>query len=329
MKLIDKYIVYIRDVRRYSRRTVEIAQDVLNSFIREIFKKEQPDDAELVESMNVQILRKYEVQLLDKRGMSPRTVWQHLSVLSGFCRFLMKEGRLESNPVRLVPKPKLDRSLPEFYRRGQMDAYFAHTSFHASRQYLDMFLQSPFSKSGRKLYQQRLSRLIVSLLYGLGLRRAELISLNLSDVDFNRKTLKVHGKGDKIREIPIVDALCEEILLYLDAVEALVECKRSLKEPLLLTYAGRRLYPGYVARVVKSELASEGGFTGRKSPHVLRHSIATELLNSGTDLNSIKELLGHSSLAATQVYTHNTIEQLKNIYESAHPRAKNGGKHGD
>ena len=132
-----------------------------------------------------------------------------------------------------------------------------------------------------------------------------------------------------MREIPILDTLFQEILLYLKAVEALSAGERSLSEPLLVTYAGNRLYPVYVDRAVKTELKSEEGMTGRKSPHVLRHSLATGLLDDGTDLNSIKELLGHSSLAATQVYTHNSVARLKSIYKSAHPRAKNGGKHGD
>ena len=167
------------------------------------------------------------------------------------------------------------------------------------------------------------------MLYGLGLRRSELISLNIEDVDFGRNVIKVRGKGDKMREIPIIGTICEEILLYLKAVEVLVACKRSLKEPLLLTYTGRRLYPGYVDKVVKKELSSVSGITGRKSPHVLRHTLATQLLDNEADLNSIKELLGHSSLAATQVYTHNSVAKLKFIYKSAHPRAKNGGKHGD
>ena len=127
----------------------------------------------------------------------------------------------------------------------------------------------------------------------------------------------------------MITSLCEELLLYLKAVEAMNAGNRSLTEPLLITYSGRRLYPVYLDRVIKSELAGVEGITGRKSPHALRHSLATELLNRGTDLNSIKELLGHSSLAATQVYTHNSIAKLKSIYESAHPRAKNGGKNGD
>ena len=132
-----------------------------------------------------------------------------------------------------------------------------------------------------------------------------------------------------MREIPMIVSLSEEILLYLKAVEALTAGTRSLKSPLLMTYAGNRLYPAYVDRTVKRELGDVKGITGRKSPHVLRHSLATELMNEEADLNSIKEMLGHSSLATTQVYTHSSFARLKNIYERAHPRAKNGGKNGD
>ena len=132
-----------------------------------------------------------------------------------------------------------------------------------------------------------------------------------------------------MREIPMIPSLCEELLLYLEAVEVMVGRKRSLTEPLLITESGKELYPTYVDRLIKSELAGVEGLTGQKSPHVLRHSLATELLNEGTDLNAIKELLGHSSLAATQIYTHNSITKLKAIYKSAHPRAKSGGKNGD
>ena len=132
-----------------------------------------------------------------------------------------------------------------------------------------------------------------------------------------------------MREIPLLDSLSEEILLYLEAVEALCGGNRSLKEPLLVTYRLNPIYPVYVDRVIKKELGSVKGITGRKSPHVLRHSLATEILNEGGDIHSIKEMLGHSSLATTQIYTHSSIAQLKSIYEQAHPRAKNGGKHGD
>ena len=332
MDLVDKYISYIRNERRYSVRTVSIYTDVLRRFFvssLSVDRQHELSDEEIVGELNVQRIRSYEVLLLDNPKINAPTVRLHLSVLSGFCRFLVKRGYLKSNPVTLVQKPKLSKRLPVFYKKEAMDSYMERTDEYASRQDLESFLDSPDSKVGKDSYEKRLSRLIVSMLYGLGLRRAELISLNIEDVDFGRNVIKVRGKGDKMREIPIIGTICEEILLYLKAVEVLVACKRSLKEPLLLTYTGRRLYPGYVDKVVKKELSSVSGITGRKSPHVLRHTLATQLLDNEADLNSIKELLGHSSLAATQVYTHNSVAKLKFIYKSAHPRAKNGGKHGD
>ena len=330
MKVCEQYIEYIRDVRRYSSRTVQIYDDVLKRYVERVSKGSTSfSEKDLIESLNVSEIRSYEVYLMDKCEAVPRTIELHLSALSGFCRFLVAKGLMKSNPVKLVPKPKAEKRLPSFYKKDAMDKYFADSAHHASREDLDCFIQSPFSDSGKKSYEKRLARLIVSALYNLGIRRSELIGLTLGNVDFGRKVVKVHGKGDKMREIPLVVSLSEEILLYLEAVEALCGGARSLKEPLFVTYKGAALYPSYVDRVIKSELGDVDGITGRKSPHVLRHSIATELLNEGADLNSIKELLGHSSLAATQVYTHSSIARLKDIYKQAHPRAKNGGKHGD
>ena len=334
MTLIDKYIDYVADVRRYSPRTVSIYREVLGDFMSFVFREDgraadEISDEEFLTALNPSEIRSYEVDMLDGRGLVPRTVNLHLSVLSGFCRFLVKSGHLSSNPVKLVPRPKSEKRLPVFYRKDSMEDYFASTRTYASEDMYEIFLQCPETRHGRELYDRRLARLIISALYSLGIRRAELVGLNISDVDFGRNVVRVRGKGDKMREIPLIASLSEEILLYLKAVEALVGGKRSLNEPLLVTYSGRRLYPVYVDRAVKSELGASSDVTGRKSPHVLRHSLATELLNEGTDLNSIKELLGHSSLSATQVYTHNTIAKLRHIYESAHPRAKNGGKNGD
>ena len=143
------------------------------------------------------------------------------------------------------------------------------------------------------------------------------------NTDFSRKVLRVMGKGGKMREIPLTGEICEEILLYLRRVGS----KRG--EPLFVTDKGNPLYPAFVNRVIKKQLTDNEGFVGRKSPHVLRHTIATHLLNRGADLNAIKEMLGHATLASTQVYTHNSFEQLKKSYLTAHPRAKKGGKHGD
>ena len=328
MSVVAKYIGYIRDIRRYSGRTVALYGDVLAAFVRCAGEGRDMTDQEIVSAMRVPVLRDYVVDMVE-RELSAKTVSLHMSVLSGFCRYLMMNGLLASNPVKLVSKPKIEKRLPVFYRKEAMEDYFERTSWLMDRREFDFFLSNIDTESGKDLYDARIARLIISMLYSLGLRRAELIGLTIGDVDFGRNVVKVRGKGDKMREIPLIVSLCEEISLYLEAVETVCGGKRSLKEPLLVTYKGKGLYPGYVDRAVKSGLGGIKGITGRKSPHVLRHSLATELLNEETPINSIKELLGHSSLAATQVYTHSNIARLKTIYKSAHPRAKNGGKNGD
>ena len=329
MEIIRKYIDHVRNVRRYSERTVHLYEDVLNRYVRMTFPDGTPDESGFMESFNRFEIRGFMVALMEDEGLSPKSVSLHMSALSSFCRYLVKEGKLKSNPVRTLTRPKVEKRLPEYFREEAMQAYFDKTREEASSKYLVAFKENLDNDNGKKLYQQRLARLIISILYDTGLRRSELIGLKIENVDFARQTLKVVGKGNKMREIPLLASLCQEILLYLEAVEALVCGKRSLKEPLLVTFRGSPLYPVYVDRTVKAELGDVKGITGRKSPHVLRHSIATELMNNETNLNSIKEMLGHSSLATTQVYTHSSFARLKDIYKRAHPRAKNGGKHGD
>lgn len=304
----DKFLRYIRDVRRYSSRTCEVYADVLQSWVDFC-----EGDEDFASTLNVNGIRAYEVHLFDGRKLSPRTVSQHLSVLSSFCRYLMKEGVIRSNPVHLVKRPKLEKRLPVFYKEESMDSYFEGTK----------------GDPEFGTIEQKLSRLIISMLASCGLRRSELIALNVGNVDFSRRVLRVRGKGDKMREIPLIPSLCQEISLYLNAVSSLTDDAMDPDAPLLRTPKGARLYPVFVDRVVKKELSGVPDITVRRSPHVLRHTLATELLQDGADLNSIKELLGHSSLAATQVYTHNTVERLQKVYTNAHPRAKNGGKNGD
>lgn len=298
--MTDKYIAYLKNVRRYSPRTVEIYRKVLEDY------------SAYSGSLDADRVRNYEVWLLDERKLSARTVNLHLSVLSGYADFLVNLGRLESNPVRLCTRPRQEKRLPEFYREDALAEYFSST----------------VGVPEYGTLEQQLSRLIISVLYNTGIRRAELISLRRSSFDQSRRILYVRGKGDKMRQIPLLPGLCHEISLYLRKVDS--EFGPLDKDsPLLLTGKGDALYPVFVDRTVKRELGKVDGISGRKSPHVLRHSIATELLDEGADLNSIKEMLGHSSLAATQVYTHNSVEKLKNVYNNAHPRAKNGGNYGD
>jgi integrase/recombinase XerC len=317
--MTDAYLTYIRDIRRYSPRTQDIYRDVLEDFARFC-------EGEVVASLTPSMLRRYEADLMG-RGMKPRTVHQHVSVLSGFCRFLMQKGVLKANPARSLKRPKMEKRLPEYCQERSMEAYFNATEHCAGEDEL-MILQGfgpePASKTAVDLYRNRLRRLIISLLYGTGIRRAELINLKAGSFDPARQVLRVVGKGDKMREIPLIPSLCHEICLYLKAVESMRGSVLPADGPLLVTEKGHALYPVYVDRAVKAELDGYG-ITGRKSPHVLRHSVATALLNDGADLNSIKEMLGHASLAATQVYTHNSLDRLKIVYNNAHPRAKNGG----
>ena len=331
MNLAGKYISYVKTIRRYSQRTVEIYESVLASFVPFACDGDMsPSDELILESLIPSVIRSYEVHLLDSDPPhKPSTVNQHISVLSGFCKYLVKEGLLKSNPVNLITRPKVESRLPVFYKKEGMEEYFSKTDWFASPEELESFKQDWNTKQGKVSYEKRLARAMISTLYGLGIRRSELIGMSVGDMDFGRKVVKVKGKGNKMREIPLPNSLSEEILLYLKAVEVMCGGQRSLKEPLFITYTGRSLYPSYVDRTVKSELGDVKGLTGRKSPHVLRHSLATELMNEEADLNSVKELLGHSSLAATQVYTHSSIARLKDIYKRAHPRAKNGGKYGD
>ena len=317
--MIDAYLTYIRDIRRYSPRTQAIYRDVLADFA-------QFCEGKVVESLVPTMLRRYEADLME-RGMKPRTVHQHLSVLSGFCRFLMGKGVLRSNPARSVKRPKMEKRLPEYYQVRSMDDYFAATEHWAGEDELEILRSygpAPTDKSAVEIYRHRLRRLIISLLYDTGIRRAELIGLRRQSFDEARQVLRVVGKGDKMREIPLISSLCHEICLYLQAVESMRGSASPADGPLLMTEKGRALYPVYVDRTIKEELDGYG-ITGRKSPHVLRHSVATALLDDGADLNSIKEMLGHANLAATQVYTHGSVDRLKKVYNLAHPRAKNGG----
>ena len=317
--MIDAYLTYIRDIRRYSPRTQAIYRDVLADFA-------QFCEGKVVESLVPTMLRRYEADLMG-RGMKPRTVHQHMSVLSGFCRFLMGKGILQANPARSVKRPKMEKRLPEYYQVRSMDDYFAATEHWAGEDELEILRSygpAPTDKSAVEIYRHRLRRLIISLLYGTGIRRAELIGLRRQSFDEGRQVLRVVGKGDKMREIPLIPSLCHEICLYLQAVESMRGSASPADGPLLVTEKGRPLYPVYVDRTIKEELDGYG-ITGRKSPHVLRHTVATALLDDGADLNSIKEMLGHANLAATQVYTHGSVDRLKKVYNLAHPRAKNGG----
>ena len=314
MTEVDKYLAYLSSVRRYSPLTTEAYSRVLSDF-------GTFTDGDIISGLDVRTLRLYERELIEARKEAPSSVNHSMSVLGGFCRYLVKSGVLKSNPVSLVARPRKSKRLPFFYREDSLSQYLGSTSY--------LIEEREALQGSRDYYSRFLSRLVIHLLYTTGIRRSELIGLDVSSFDLHRKVLRVRGKGDKTREIPLIGSILEEISLYLESVRPTVCVDAAPNAPLLLTGKGERLYPVFVDRTVKRELDAVPGITGRKSPHVLRHTLATELLDAGADLNAIKEMLGHSSLAATQVYTHNTVEKLKKVYNQAHPRAKRGGKNGN
>ncbi len=279
--MIDKYVTYLRDVRRYSPRTVTLYGDALRAFAQWAQTPGQAGGdgrgqaggdvgggvmADLIGHLIPSRIREYEGHLIDT-GLKPRTVHLHMSALSGFCGFLMKEGVLKSNPAKAVKRPKMEKRLPEYYTEQAMDTYLSESEHEADADELQVLLSTaPDSKLAKELYNRRLRRLIVSILYTCGIRRAELIGLPIQSVDTGRQTLRVLGKGDKMREIPLIPSLLQEISLYLRAASFMVG-KRPANAPLLVTDKGRPLYPEFVDRAVKAELQGQSGITGRKSHH--------------------------------------------------------------
>lgn len=233
-------------------------------------------------------------------GQSTRSINRRLSCLKTYFRFLKKRGLLERDPMQKVVAPKTGKRLPVFVQESQMAALFAHIEFGAD-------------------YKGQLHRLVLELLYATGIRRSEASDLKISDIDIGRSVLRISGKGNKQRMAPFAGYLS-------DLLESFIETRRhtfpGTDQPwLFLNRKGEQLSPGSIYHIVHDHLAAVTTVEQR-SPHVLRHSFATHLSNNGADLNAIKELLGHSNLAATQVYMHNSIERLIKVYEQAHPKGK-------
>ncbi|HKM13002.1 MAG TPA: tyrosine-type recombinase/integrase [Bacteroidales bacterium] len=314
MKIIDSFIDWLGVQKRYSPRTLVLYRSAVDEFYAHIFPEGEIEAGEEISVLTPLNIRGFIAGGLES-GLSARTMNLKLAALSSYCSYLMKQGVIPSNPVKKVFRPKEDKKLPEFYTEKAMGNYFESLTEERDEQ------------EGEEPFPVLRNRTILLLLYASGIRRAELCNLKITDFDPERSVIRVLGKGDKLREIPIPYVICQELLLYLERINR--EFPGNSEGYFFLTDAGRPLYPAFVNNVVKKELEKVEGFTGRKSPHLLRHSLATHLLNRGADLNSIKEILGHSSLAATQIYTHNSFEQLKNAYLTAHPRAKNGGNNGN
>jgi integrase/recombinase XerC len=261
-------------------------------------EKNQPDPDEIC--TQPRLIRSWIVDMLDS-GMGTRSVNRKISALKSFYKYLIRQGFIDANPMKKVLSPKSPRKLPGFVEKDGMNHLLTMVEFG-------------------KDFKGLRNKLIIDCLYQTGIRLSELTGLKDRDIDSYDLSMRVIGKRNKERIIPITIGLKNSIGEYIKLRNAEFGFEGEKEEYFLLTDKGKKLYPKFVYRIVHSYLEMVTTLE-RKSPHILRHTFATHMLNSGADLNAIKELLGHANLAATQVYTHNTFEKLKKAYKQAHPRA--------
>jgi len=292
----DRFLDYIAYEKRYSQHTIDAYRSDLDQFF--IFLSNQYNFSD-INKVDHQVIRSWVVSLMEN-GITPRTVNRKITTLKSYFKFLIKEGLIQENPMSRVIAPKTSQRLPVFLEQDSMNVLFEEVDFGDG-------------------YPAARDRLIMELFYATGMRLSELINLKVTDLDLFKNTLKVTGKRNKQRIIPFTSNLVSMLHQYLDIKRVAFPGKEQ--EPhLFLTNNGEELYPKMVYRMVHHYL-NQVTTISKRSPHIIRHTFATHMLNNGADLNAIKEILGHANLAATQVYTHNTIEKLKSIYKQAHPRA--------
>lgn len=290
---IQPFIDYLSLEKNYSSHTVLAYKNDIEAFQKMLF--EVHDDADLTK-VNYSDVRRWIVNLVDK-GLTNKSINRKISSLNTFYKFLQRTQVLESNPLARHKALKVSKTLQVPFSEDEIDTVL--------------------NTIPTDTFEGLRDKLIVELFYTTGMRRIELVQLQISDIDFHQKRLKVLGKRNKERLIPLLATVVDTIEMYLKERQTL-EHKVDVKD-LFITKKGKRVYPELVYRVINTYFKKISTKV-KTSPHILRHSFATHLLNKGADLNAVKELLGHTSLAATQVYTHNSMAELKKIYTKSHPR---------
>lgn len=291
---IQPFIDFIRQEKRYSEHTILSYSKDLDQFQVFCRLQYQLDD---IDHINYQIIRSWIVHLMNEK-ISAKSVNRKISTLRSYYKYLLKRQIIKSNPVYGIQGPKTPKRNPVFVPESQINTLFDKLKF-------------PEDFEGQR------DKMILELFYFTGMRKAELIGLKITDIDFNQKTVKVLGKRNKERLIPAIPVLIESIRIYLNERQKNEFSQSS--DLLFFSAKGKALHPCQVYNIVKKYLGAVTTME-KKGPHVLRHTFATHMLNNGADINGIKEILGHSSLAATQVYTHNSFEKLKSIHKKAHPK---------
>ena len=296
MNSFTGYIDYLKYEKRVSQNTVISYSTDLEQFFIYAENIFQITDIKDIDS---KIVRTWVITLLEE-GLCARSINRKISALKSFFNYHNRIKTITNNPIRQITAPKIAKRLPEFVAQEDMESLFKETLFSDT-------------------YEGWRDRAIIELFYSTGMRLSELINLKFQDIDFYEKTIKVLGKRNKERIIPLGDIAIKTLRKYLLLFEnKFGEPKNFLY--IFVTSKANKIYPKAVYRIVRKYLDMVTTID-KRSPHVIRHTFATHLLNNGADINAIKEILGHSSLAATQVYTHNSIDKLKSIYKQAHPRA--------
>lgn len=288
------FIDYIANEKRYSSHTLKAYKTDLELFTTYLIDEFEIDDPA---KANQEMIRSWVVYMIDK-GLSGSSVNRKISTLNSYYNYLIRTTVVSENPARHVVSVKTPQRLPVYFNEEQLNKLLN-------------------SNSESKGFAKLRNMLVIELLYSTGMRRSELVTLTISSVDFSNNTIKVLGKRNKERIIPLSQKQIKSIINYIAEKEKLFG---EQNDHLIVTDKGGKAYPKLIYRIINNELSVLAGSV--KSPHILRHSFATHMLNNGADLNTIKEFLGHANLTATQIYTHNTIEQLKKVYSKAHPRAK-------
>lgn len=300
--MVDNFLKYIEFEKRYSRHTLVSYQSDLNQFslfLEVEFNLDNTQDA------TYSIIRSWIVKLAESK-ITPKSINRKIAALRSYYKYLLRNGKISKDPTLKIKAPKVKKSLPVFVEEEKLINL------------LDGVVSEDNLIGFEENFSGRRDRLIVELLYGTGIRLSELIEAKTQDVNFYEGTIKVLGKGNKERIIPMNYTLIERIKEY--NLQKKREGLSNSIEYLIVTNEGDQTYPMFIYRTVRKYLDMTTTVE-KRSPHVLRHSFATHLLNKGADLNAIKDLLGHSSLAATQVYTHNSLEKLKEVFKQAHPKS--------